>query len=177
MGRPNVMESRPMAQNVLRGTEILTVGRASAWKAQELVTACAACSKSASRPFESVLNQLLGDHFATRYLLADTTECPRCGSTLLEGTLVSTCDRHIDLDLSAGDRNVGFVDEDTLAEAQSFVSGCEHCEPERATISFDQLLDALTGCDPTVTEYIICHAVRCPQCSHEVMGNTLILSQ
>jgi hypothetical protein len=165
-----------MAQNVLPGTEIVAVAQMSALKAQELVIACAACSKSVYRPFESLLNQVLGHNGSTQCVLASPTECPRCGSTLLEGTLVSTCEKQVDFQSRSESKSVVFVNKSTLGEAESFISGCEHCEPEKAAISFDQLLDALTGFDPTVTEYITCHAARCPRCEHEVMGNTLILS-
>ena len=166
-----------MAQNLLQGTEIITVGQASVARAYELVTACSACSESAHRPFESVLNQILGGKGAIQYLLATPMECPRCGSTLLEGTRVSTCKTDVDLNPPAEEKTVAFLDENTLAEAESFISGCEYCEPDRAAIPFDQLLDGLTGYDPTVTEYITCHPARCPHCDHDVMGHTLIFSE
>jgi hypothetical protein len=58
------------------------------------------------------------------------------------------------------DRDVVFVDEATLLEAQ-LMSGCERCSPD-AENRFDQVLDAITGCDPAITEYVICHAAKCP---------------
>jgi hypothetical protein len=120
---------------------------------------------------------MLAGNETIQYLLASPTECPRCGSTLLEGSRVSTCPTDIELQPPAEDRSVAFVDENTLAEAQSFISGCQYCEPERAAIPFDQVLDVFTGNDPTVTEYITCHPARCPQCDHDVMGHTLIFSE
>ena len=89
---------------------------------------------------------------------------------------MSSCRPGVELESPTEDNNVAFVDENTLTEAESFISGCEYCQPETAAIPFDQLLDEFTGYDPTVTEYVTCHAARCPQCSHEVMGNTLIFS-
>ena len=166
-----------MGQNLLEGTDIVTVGQISLTRAYELVTACSACSQSAYRSFESVLNQLLGGDQAIQYLLTDPMECPRCGSTLLEGTRVSTCQIDVELEAQAQSKVVAFVDEKTLAEAETFISGCEYCEPGRADVPFDQVLDALTGYDPIVTEYVTCHPTQCPQCNHDVMGRTLIFSE
>ena len=42
---------------------------------------------------------------------------------------------------------------------------------------FDQLLDAMTGCNPSTTEYVICHAAKCGGCRHDVMEKTLIVTQ
>jgi hypothetical protein len=93
----------------------------------------------------------------------------------MEQTLVSTTEPRF-ISQRAEDTDVVFIDEATLNEAQAFVSGCENCRGEEAEMSFDQILDAITGCDPTVTEYVICHAAHCPQCRHEIMEKTLILA-
>src|SRR2546425_2689117 len=65
------------------------------------------------------------------------------------------------------------VDGRTLIEAESLISGCEHCNRD-AEISFDYVLDELTGCDPTRTEYLMYRAGRCPNCRSEVTEKTLI---
>ncbi len=69
--------------------------------------------------------------------------------------------------------NVVLVDGRTLIEAESLISGCEHCNRD-AEISFDYVLDELTGCDPTRTEYLMYRAGRCPNCRSEVTEKTLI---
>ena len=96
---------------------------------------------------------------------------------MMETTLVRVGTQPGYFEPNPEDTNVVFVDQPTLLEAQMFISGCEYCEPERAEISFDQVLDGITGCDPTVTEYVICHPARCSQCNHDVMEKTLILTE
>lgn len=153
---------------------MVAVGQASLLKAQQLITGCAVCSKSASRPFEGVIAETLGNGGgSSEYFVCSAVECPRCASPILEKTLVSV--GHCD-EVAVEDKDVVFVDERVLEEAEGFVVGCEYCEPERAEISFDQILDAVTCCDPTVTEYVICRPATCPQCFHNVMEKTLILA-
>jgi DNA-directed RNA polymerase subunit RPC12/RpoP len=164
-----------MKQGTLSGFELVAVGQASILKAQSRVTACATCSNSASQPFEDVLGEVLGGDDGTAFMLTVPIECPRCGSRLFEATKVSTGNLDKSLHVSVEETDVVFVDKETLAEAEDFLAACEHCDPARAEISFDQVLDSLTGCDPTVTEYVICHAARCPHCRHEVMEKTLIV--
>jgi hypothetical protein len=40
-----------------------------------------------------------------------------------------------------------------LREAEKLIESCEHCNPEGAEIPFDNILDRVTGSDPSVTEY------------------------
>ena len=70
--------------------------------------------------------------------------------------------------------NIAAVDEATLLEAQDCVSGCEHCA-DNATITFDYLLDAVTGCDPA-TEYAMDRSARCPRCNSEVTEKTFVVA-
>lgn len=74
------------------------------------------------------------------------------------------------------DIDVVLVDFGTMEEAQQFIVGCEQCS-ETAEIPFDSLLDAMTGCDPRITEYLLCEPARCPNCHAEVTEKTLILSE
>lgn len=152
---------------------MVAVGQASLLKAQQLITGCAVCSKSASHPFEAVIAETLGKSGGSEYFLCSAVECPRCASPIFEKTIVSVGDCS---EAAAEDKDVIFVDERVLEEAEGFVVGCEYCEPERAEISFDQILDAVTCCDPTLTEYVICRPAVCPHCSHNVMEKTLILA-
>jgi len=67
------------------------------------------------------------------------------------------------------------IDECTLAKAESFISGCQHCA-WTSEITFDHLLDAVTGSDPIETEYVISGAPRCPCCKREVTEDTFVLA-
>ena len=69
--------------------------------------------------------------------------------------------------------NIFLVDEFFLREAMDWVSACENCETA-ATHSFDYILDATTGSDPTMTEYILCRPAICPQCSGHITEKTRI---
>ena len=55
--------------------------------------------------------------------------------------------------LTTEDLDIVLIDETVLLEALEWVSGCENCA-EDAFTTFDCLLDAITGCDPTITEYV-----------------------
>lgn len=66
------------------------------------------------------------------------------------------------------------IDEDTLLEAQSLMAACEHCDGD-AEITFDYLLDAVTGCDPSRTEYLMYRRAKCPQCFREVTEKDLVI--
>ena len=45
------------------------------------------------------------------------------------------------------------IDAATLQTAQRMIAGCEACS-EGAEIPFDNILDRLTGSDPSVTDYV-----------------------
>lgn len=70
--------------------------------------------------------------------------------------------------------DVVLVDQQTLREAQEWLTGCEQCT-EDAPITFDYLLDALTGCSPAFTEYIMCHPAKCPVCRSAITEKTLVV--
>src|SRR5215470_13081898 len=40
----------------------------------------------------------------------------------------------------------------------------EHCNPEGAEIPFDNNLDRVTGSDSGVTDYVLEHPAKCPNC-------------
>lgn len=68
------------------------------------------------------------------------------------------------------------VEELLVAKAESLISGCERCD-ESAEISFDYLLDALSGCDPARTEYLMNRFARCPGCHGPVTEKTLVTAE
>lgn len=75
--------------------------------------------------------------------------------------------------VAAEETNIILVDEGVLREAVEWVSGCEQCETG-ALHSFDYILDATTGADPTTTEYILFRPVMCPQCSGHITEKTRV---
>ena len=67
------------------------------------------------------------------------------------------------------------VDEEVLLKAQSMIVSCESCADD-ADITLDYLLDEITGCEPTRTEYLLHRPARCPYCFHAVTEKTLIVA-
>jgi ribosome maturation factor RimP len=51
-------------------------------------------------------------------------------------------------------QNVVLIDAATLHTAQRMIAGCEACS-EDAEIPFDNIVDRLTGSDPSVTDYVL----------------------
>ncbi len=160
-------------KQISRGIELVALGQASLLKAQKVLTGCSVCSRSASRSFESVIAEALGNVVSTEYLLCFPVECPVCSSVISETTLVSIDSQRKP---AIEETDVVFVDERTVSEAERFISGCENCQPERAEISFAHVLDAMTCCDPTVTEYVICRLAKCGRCEGAVTEQTLIVT-
>jgi hypothetical protein len=39
-----------------------------------------------------------------------------------------------------------------VGEAQALIESCEHCNPDGAEIPFDNILNPVTGSDPSVTD-------------------------
>jgi hypothetical protein len=168
---------------LMHGIELVAVGEATLLKAQQRITGCAACSASASHSLDWLLHQVLENNGMTEYFLGSPTECPKCGAEIFEKTLVdfdgkaiAALDEYKYFDMRDEEQEVVFIDEPTLLDAQSFIAACEHCSG-RAEVPFDQLLDAMTGCNPSTTEYVICHAAKCGGCRHDVMEKTLIVTQ
>jgi len=46
------------------------------------------------------------------------------------------------------------VEASTLREAERLIESCEQCNPGDAEIPFDNILDRVTGSDPSVTDYV-----------------------
>ena len=66
------------------------------------------------------------------------------------------------------------IDADTLRKAEKLIESCEHCNPEGAEIPFDNILDRVTGSDPSVTDYVLEQPAECPNCKGEILEKTLI---
>src|SRR5215471_3391711 len=69
---------------------------------------------------------------------------------------------------------VVLVESATLRQAERLIESCEHCNEEGAQIPFDNILDRVTGSDPSVTDYILEAPAKCPNCRREVFEKTLI---
>ena len=69
--------------------------------------------------------------------------------------------------------DIVLVDENILEEVEQYVFACENCA-ENAATAFDYLLDALTGCDPTITTYLMRRPANCPSCSAKITEKTLV---
>ena len=48
-----------------------------------------------------------------------------------------------------------FTGAKSLAADFGLIESCEHCNHEGAEIPFDNILDRVTGSDPSVTDYIL----------------------
>ena len=59
--------------------------------------------------------------------------------------------------------DIALVDETLLAQAEEWLSACERCA-DNAVVALDYVLDALTGADPSRTEYVMCRPAQCPFC-------------
>jgi hypothetical protein len=66
------------------------------------------------------------------------------------------------------------VETATLRRAERLIESCEHCNPDGAEIPFDNILDRVTGSDPSVTDYILEAPAKCPNCRREIREKTLI---
>ena len=70
-------------------------------------------------------------------------------------------------------QNVVLIDAETLQKAQRMIVACEACT-EDAELPFDNILDRVTGSDPTVKDYVIEAPIRCLQCGAAIHEKTLI---
>ena len=69
---------------------------------------------------------------------------------------------------------VVLVDAAPLRKAERLIESCEACSTEGAEIPFDNILDRVTGSDPSVTDYILESPAKCPNCRREICEKTLI---
>jgi hypothetical protein len=71
-------------------------------------------------------------------------------------------------------RVIVLVDEATLRKAEQLIESCEHCNREGSEIPLDNILDRITGSDPSVTDYILEVPAKCPNCRREIFEKTLV---
>lgn len=72
------------------------------------------------------------------------------------------------------EQNIVLVDTETTRKAQQQIVSCESCNREEAEFLFSEILDSLTGNDPTVTAYVLETPARCLRCGASVTEETLI---
>ena len=75
--------------------------------------------------------------------------------------------------ISALEIDIAFIDDPLVLGAEHYVSGCYQCD-ERAALPFDYVLDAITGCDPRLTEYLMARLAQCPRCNCKINEKTLV---
>jgi hypothetical protein len=66
------------------------------------------------------------------------------------------------------------LDATTIRAAAKRIESCEQCNAEGAEIPFDNILDRVTGSDPSVTDYILESAAKCPNRRREILEKTLV---
>ena len=66
------------------------------------------------------------------------------------------------------------VESTILRKAEKSIESCAHCNPGGAEIPFDNILDEVTGSDPSVTDYVWEAPARRLQCGAEINEKTLV---
>jgi len=96
-------------------------------------------------------------------LVVQPAMCPKCSGKLFEAS-----------PLTLQPTTTVVVDLFTLRQAQHRIVRCEYCTDE-AELTFDYILDAVTGHDPTSTEYVLNNPAKCPNCLHSITEKTLVV--
>jgi hypothetical protein len=66
------------------------------------------------------------------------------------------------------------VGETSVLKAQAKVVACQCCSPSSVSRSFGSVLIEVLGAIGPTTEYMICAAAQCPNCSQPIAENTLV---
>lgn len=138
---------------------------------------CEACSDSASEPFEWLVERAVGAGDADPYLSNTHVVCPVCATPLTRTMLVQTEAFETEtkyFEPCWDETTIVLIDEPLLVQAESCLNGCEHCS-SNAEITLDYVLDEVTGCDPRVTEYVLCRPAICGNCHRQVTEKTLVI--
>ncbi len=61
-----------------------------------------------------------------------------------------------------------------VRKAEWRIESCEKCNPEGADLPFDNILEKVTGSDPSVTDYLLERPAKCPNCHREILEKTLV---
>jgi len=71
-------------------------------------------------------------------------------------------------------QSVVLINTAILQEAERLIESCDGCNPDGAEIPFDNILDCVTGSDPSVTDYVLEEPAKCPNCRREILEKTLV---
>jgi hypothetical protein len=71
-------------------------------------------------------------------------------------------------------QKVILIDAAILRKAKRLIESCEACNEDDAQIPFDNILDRVTGSDPSVTDYILEQPAKCPYCRRDILEKTLV---
>jgi len=161
---------------------VIAVSHETIQKATRRIVSCEHCAKRALTPFSRLLDDVLGFRSPVAYLAAQA-RCPQCKAPINESTFIEIAAlprKKIGRPLKEfapplETTEIILINESVLLEAQALIATCERCD-DQAEIAFDYLLDAITGSDPTTTEYLLPKPARCPQCLSAVSEKTLITS-
>jgi hypothetical protein len=72
------------------------------------------------------------------------------------------------------EQKIVLIDIAILRKAERLIESCENCNVDGAEIPFDNILDRLTGSDPSVTDYILESPAKCLNCKRDILEKTLI---
>src|SRR5262249_8935970 len=61
-----------------------------------------------------------------------------------------------------------------VRKAEWRIESCEKCNPEGAELPFDNILDQVTGSDPSRTDYLLERPAKCPNCRRDILEKTLV---
>ena len=159
------------------------MGTKNTLNARDRLVSCEKCDPFAVTPFKRLLDETSGDESSTEAVPSEPAKCPSCFNLVKEDTLVAFRN---DLDSIGGsatsdyfdppldEMSIHLIGENLRAAAQSMISGCDQC-CDCPEITFDCILDELTGCDPKSTEYLLCRPARCPRCRRDVTERTIVL--
>jgi hypothetical protein len=77
-------------------------------------------------------------------------------------------------DLAPEQQNIIVIAAATLREAEELVEFLRTLQCDGCGDSLDWILDRVTGCDSTITDYILESPGKCPNCRHAIVEKTLI---
>jgi hypothetical protein len=115
--------------------------------AKRWVFACERCNEIALMTVEMALR--LDDRESPGQTVCQPALCPKCSGALTESASHASTPLLEFYDPPTDQSNVVLIDPFTLRNAQKRIARCEYCFDE-AEITFDYILDEVTGCDPNI---------------------------
>jgi len=71
-------------------------------------------------------------------------------------------------------KSVVAISTESLFRAESKIAGCTNCCSDELTLTFERLLDNVTGL-PDTTRYVLPTVAICPKCYNHVVESTMVL--